>query len=241
MSGNGDSGEWRRSQARLQKAITDAEARVKATADDEAALQRAGWLTETLRQATNTAGSLRAALAVRLKNSRHLSIARLGEVMGVGKQTAADILAKAKQRGEPAAAAGPEMPPEPQAVVAVIVVSARGVLVGRRNDGVPPWTFIAGEIEPGESPKDAAVREVKEETGLLVRPGKLIGRRIHPKTQRTMIYMTAEPVHGLDIFVGDEAELAEVRWVSLAEAVELLPGMFGPVRNYLARTLQAGH
>src|SRR5580704_16700782 len=54
-------------------------------------------------------------------------------------------------------AAGPHSPPRP-AIVAAIVTSALGVLVGRRNDGEPPWTFIAGEVEPGESPEDAAVR-----------------------------------------------------------------------------------
>ena len=59
-----------------------------------------------------------------------------------------------------------------QPVVAAIVTSELGVLVGRRNDGKPPWTFISGEVEPGESPADAAVREVKEETALEVRPGR---------------------------------------------------------------------
>src|SRR5580692_6674761 len=76
--------------------------------------------------------------------------------------------------------------PEPQPVVAAIITSPLGVLVGRRNDGSPPWTFIAGEVEPGESPEDAAVREVKEETGCLVTAGGVIGRRVHPKTGRTM-------------------------------------------------------
>ncbi len=123
---------------------------------------------------------------------------------------------------------------QPQPVVAAIVTSPLGVLVGRRNDGVPPWTFIAGEVEPGERPGDAAVREVKEETGLLVKAGAVIGERVHPKTGRTMIYMTAEPTHGTDVFVGDEAELAAVRWVSLAEAGQLLPDMYAPVRDYLA-------
>ena len=127
--------------------------------------------------------------------------------------------------------------PEPQPVVAAIVTSARGVLVGRRNDGTPPWTFIAGEIEPGESPADAATREVKEETGLLTRPGRVLGRRLHPSTGRLMIYMSAEPEHGTDVHVGDRAELAEVRWVDLDQADALLPGMFEPVRAHLARAL----
>src|SRR5271166_5077975 len=91
--------------------------------------------------------------------------------------------------------------PEPQPVVAAIVTSKLGVLVGRRNDGKPPWTFIAGEIEPGESPADAGIREVKEETGLQVEAGNEIGRRVHPATGRTMIYMAAKPTHGTDIFV----------------------------------------
>jgi hypothetical protein len=29
-------------------------------------------------------------------------------------------------------------------VVAAIVISQEGVLLGRRHDGKPPWTFIAG-------------------------------------------------------------------------------------------------
>lgn len=55
-----------------------------------------------------------------------------------------------------------------------------------------------------------------------------------------MIYMAATPTHGTDVFVGDEVELAEVRWVSLAEAGELLPGMFEPVREYLASVIGLG-
>jgi 8-oxo-dGTP diphosphatase len=53
-----------------------------------------------------------------------------------------------------------------------------------------------------------------------------------------MIYMAASPTHGTDVFVGDQDELAEVRWVSLAEAEDLMQpyGMFRPVREFLARS-----
>jgi 8-oxo-dGTP diphosphatase len=129
---------------------------------------------------------------------------------------------------------------ETRPVVAAVVTSAKGVLIGRRNDGTPPWTFIAGEIEPGERPEDAAEREVKEETGAEIRAGEVIGERDHPATGRHMIYLAAKPARATRLIVGDEAELAEVRWASLAEADELLPGMFGPVREYLARELGNG-
>ena len=132
--------------------------------------------------------------------------------------------------------------PQEQPVVAAIVTSPLGVLVGQRRDGKPPWTFIAGEQDAvkDENPADTAVREVKEETGLRIVAGEVIGERVHPKTGRTMIYIAATPTHGTEIFVNDEEELAEVRWVSLAEADELLPGMFEPVREHLARELGAG-
>ena len=83
------------------------------------------------------------------------------------------------------------------------------------------------------------MREVKEETGLRVELAEVIGERVHPKTGRTMIYIAARPTHGTEVFVGDEDELAEVRWVSLAEADELMAayGMFEPVHEYLAREI----
>lgn len=126
-----------------------------------------------------------------------------------------------------------------QPVVTAIVTSDLGVLVGRRNDGWPPWTFIGGEQEPGERVEVTAMREVKEETGLRIEAGEVIGERLHPRTGRTVIYVAARPTHGTKIVVGDEAELAEVRWASLAVADELMAeyGMFDSVHAYLEREI----
>jgi 8-oxo-dGTP pyrophosphatase MutT (NUDIX family) len=151
-----------------------------------------------------------------------------------------DQLRRQLAYNQKAAAPQPDAAPEHPPAVVAIVTSALGVLVGRRNDGKPPWTFIAGEIGPSESQADAAVREVKQQTGLVVTAaGHEIGRRVHPETPRTMIYLACSPTEGTDVFVGDTDELAEVRWVWLAEADELLPGMFEPVRVHLAQTLSA--
>jgi 8-oxo-dGTP diphosphatase len=129
-----------------------------------------------------------------------------------------------------------------QAVVAAIVTSDRGVLVTRRVDQDPPWGFTAGWGEPGESHEDTIIREVKEEADLRIQVGEYLGERDHPVTGKHMIYYAARPTHGTEIHLGDKGELTEVRWVSLAEADELMAayGMFEPVRDHLVRELGEG-
>jgi 8-oxo-dGTP pyrophosphatase MutT (NUDIX family) len=133
--------------------------------------------------------------------------------------------------------AGPATRPEKQPVVAAILTSRHGVLVTRRRDGKPPWAFVGGEVDQGESAADAGIREVKEETGITALAGHEIGRRIHPVTGRLMIYMAARPSGSTEAHIGDPDELAEVRWVGLAEITDLMPDLFPPVQQYLERTL----
>ncbi len=151
-----------------------------------------------------------------------------------------DDLQRQMRRDEGTSVTEPTDQPERPPVAAAIVTSELGVLVGKRNDGKPPWTFIAGKIHEGESSADAAVREVKEETGLVVRAAAMeIGRRLHPKTQTWMIYISCRPTEGNDVFVGDEEELSEVRWVGLRQLAELMgqPNIFEPVWQHLSTTL----
>ena len=63
----------------------------------------------------------------------------------------------------------PGLPESPGAVALAVVTYRLGVLVGRRRDGNPLWTFAGGKIEPGESPEDAAVHDTLDATGLRVR------------------------------------------------------------------------
>lgn len=72
--------------------------------------------------------------------------------------------------------------------VRVIVTDGAAVLLFADTDpGVPGsrwWTTPGGGIDPGESEVDAAVRELAEETGLVVAASELVG----PVMRRTAIH-----------------------------------------------------
>ena len=58
--------------------------------------------------------------------------------------------------------------------VAAVIHNPEGeVLLQRTTSGV--WSLPAGAIDPGEAPAQAVVREVREETGLNVRPRHIVG------------------------------------------------------------------
>ena len=124
-------------------------------------------------------------------------------------------------------------------IVAAIVTSPYGVLLARRHDGKPEWTFPSGAQETGERYADTAVRETLEETGLDVTAHHLIGERIHPKTGRHMVYVAADPVNGTEVKVGDPDEHVEVGWYSWVTAEGMLPHLFEPVANHLRAILPA--
>jgi 8-oxo-dGTP pyrophosphatase MutT (NUDIX family) len=58
--------------------------------------------------------------------------------------------------------------------VTVILFDEKGrVLLAQHPEG--RWISIGGAIDPGETPAEAAIRECREETGLIVEPVRLIG------------------------------------------------------------------
>ncbi|WP_369357473.1 NUDIX hydrolase [Streptomyces sp. cg2] len=126
----------------------------------------------------------------------------------------------------------------PGIAAAIIVHEGRVLMVRRRiSEGKLSWQFPAGEVEPGETREDAAVRETKEETGLNVSAVKLLGERVHPATSRLMSYTACEVVSGT-AHVADTEELAELAWVAHDQIPEYVPyGLFGPVQEYLDATL----
>ena len=103
------------------------------------------------------------------------------------------------------------------------------VLLQRRGDS-GKWGFPGGAIEPGETPEGAAVREAKEETGLDVSVGRLIGVYTDPD----MIYPNGDQAQSIVIayelrVVGgelccDQNETLELKYFSGKEKPQLFTG-----------------
>jgi 8-oxo-dGTP diphosphatase len=108
-------------------------------------------------------------------------------------------------------------------VGAIIIEEARVVLVKRAH---PPlqaqWSIPGGVLEIGELVREAAIREAREETGLTVEPGELLGvydRVLRDPSGRVqyhyvLVDFLCRRVVG-DLAAADDA--AEVRWFTREE------------------------
>lgn len=59
--------------------------------------------------------------------------------------------------------------------VAAVIHDYAGNLLLQEKDSGEGWSLPAGAIEPGETPQEAIIREVAEETGLAVFPTNILG------------------------------------------------------------------
>jgi ADP-ribose pyrophosphatase YjhB (NUDIX family) len=91
-----------------------------------------------------------------------------------------------------------------------------------RPPAVGCWSIPGGRLEPDESLTDAVVREVREETGLQVTVGPLLGRLELPGRDPGTVYDVhdyAATVVGGTLRAGDDA--GDARWFSRAEMAEV--------------------
>jgi 8-oxo-dGTP pyrophosphatase MutT (NUDIX family) len=135
------------------------------------------------------------------------------------------------------------MHPTDLTVSAVVVREGRYLLVEEYASGRAVVNQPGGHIEAGESPEEAVIREVLEETGCDIACGELIGVYlwIHPGTgqQFLRLVFAAEFIacdEGRDL---DDGIIAR-RWMTRAELEDCRPALRSPVVLRCVSDFEAG-
>jgi 8-oxo-dGTP diphosphatase len=100
--------------------------------------------------------------------------------------------------------------------------TGRLLLIKRGHDpALGLWSIPGGRVEAGESDAGALIREVREETGLEVAAGQLLGSVQRPGLAGAVVDIRdyAAVVTGGELRAGDDA--ADARWVAPAEVAAM--------------------
>lgn len=100
--------------------------------------------------------------------------------------------------------------------------AGRMLLIRRVNDpGAGLWSLPGGRAAPGESDHNAVIREVREEAGLIVDVGALVGTTEIPGPDDAIFDIRdyAATVWGGSLAPGDDA--SDARWVTYEEMAGL--------------------
>jgi len=125
---------------------------------------------------------------------------------------------------------------DPKVAAGVVFRYDGGVLLVQRaiEPAYGKWVFPGGYVDRGETLESAALREVREESGLVVRLTRLLGAYSYPGNPVIVVAYAGEVTGG--VLAPDTESLAvqpfppdEIPWVQLA-----FPSTVQVLRDYLA-------
>lgn len=117
-----------------------------------------------------------------------------------------------------------------------VILQHGKVLLLRKHSG--EWDLPGGRMGEEESPKQCLIREIAEETGLTVSPGRLLHRWIRRRPGKTDVFLVSHicKLSGAGTEVSLTREHCEMGWFSLP-AIEILVTSKG-IRKSVRRASQ---
>jgi 8-oxo-dGTP diphosphatase len=105
-------------------------------------------------------------------------------------------------------------------VAAAVVLRAGRVLLSQRKQGshlAGAWELPGGKVEPDEDPRDAVVRELREELGVEVLVGDILDVTFHryPSKSVLLLFYEAELADGSP--EPRPLDVADVKWAAASE------------------------
>lgn len=102
----------------------------------------------------------------------------------------------------------------------VLLISGNEVLLLKGWIGNGKWNLAGGGLHRGENPLKGALREVREETGLLMAPEQLqyLGKELYrDKGIRFTYYVFIGIVHKGQPLIRQRYEIADMQWLPVAD------------------------
>jgi dihydroneopterin triphosphate diphosphatase len=150
-----------------------------------------------------------------------------------GGRPVAAVAGSSSGAGRPGATAPPYKRPE--SVLVVVFTRAGEFLLLRRTRPRDFWQSVTGSLRVGESPRHAALRELREETGLKVSPSALLDlhrterfpilpawrARYAPGVHYNLEHWFAVCIPGHRLILLNPAEHLESRWLPAPRAAAM--------------------
>ena len=126
------------------------------------------------------------------------------------------------------------------AVIVSIIDDQDRILLGTQGSWQENrWSVLAGFVEAAESLEAAVIREMQEESGLLVTNPVYLGSQSWPYPYSLMLGFTAKVAksNAAEDIQADGVEIAKLRWFSRADLMAEAKQIYLPSKISIARAL----